>query len=407
MPVKRLRSKSKTIVFFRRMDMKKILALLLVSLMIFSLTACGVKTEGAGKTSAPTSNAASADPGSVNNPSANANAIGFFTDGVDPNSRDTYNIVFAYMRPMALFLNIRDALTLLEPVFNVKITDYCANSDIDAMIQNIEIYADQGVDGFIIVIDASANLRIKEVLDGTGLPYIDILNSVRDEEGSAIVHCIGMEGVSVGKEMTKWLFDNSKDYWGEIDTSKLGLLNFTFSPNEDFQDRYDGNLAMFQELVPGNTNIFEADGVTGGLNEETGYNLASAILSTHPEVEYWIIPACLELYAQGAMRAAETLGMQDRVLISSVNSEVLTALWDTGYEGCWVSCVASAPFQYAAPALSGIVSLLNGTETVESLWSSIRKPTDQLTFYEIGTEIVTKDTYVDYFDYVRRESGLS
>ncbi|NLO47285.1 MAG: substrate-binding domain-containing protein [Clostridiales bacterium] len=387
--------------------MKKILALLLVSLMIFSLTACGVKTEGAGKTSAPTSNAASADPGSVNNPSANANAIGFFTDGVDPNSRDTYNIVFAYMRPMALFLNIRDALTLLEPVFNVKITDYCANSDIDAMIQNIEIYADQGVDGFIIVIDASANLRIKEVLDGTGLPYIDILNSVRDEEGSAIVHCIGMEGVSVGKEMTKWLFDNSKDYWGEIDTSKLGLLNFTFSPNEDFQDRYDGNLAMFQELVPGNTNIFEADGVTGGLNEETGYNLASAILSTHPEVEYWIIPACLELYAQGAMRAAETLGMQDRVLISSVNSEVLTALWDTGYEGCWVSCVASAPFQYAAPALSGIVSLLNGTETVESLWSSIRKPTDQLTFYEIGTEIVTKDTYVDYFDYVRRESGLS
>jgi len=401
--------------------MKRILALLLVSLMVISLAACA-KTESANNSPPPSSPASTTgtntaspppaetpdDSGPIKNPSANANTIGFFTDGVDPNSRDTYEIVFAYMRPMALFLNIRDAMTSMEPVFNLKITDYCANSDIDEMIQNIQIFADQGYDGYIIVIDASANMRIKEVLDETGLPYIDILNSVRDESGSAVVHCIGMEGISVGREMTKWLFDNSEKYFGKkIDTAKLGLINYTFSPNKDFHDRFEGNLAMFQELAPGNTNIFEADGVTGGLNEETGYNLASAILAAHPEVEYWFIPACLELYAQGAMRAAESLGMQDRVLITAVNSEVLTALWDSGYEGCWVSCVASAPYQYAAPALSGIVSLLNGTETIDSLWSSIRKPTDKLTFYEIGTEIVTKDTYKDYFEFVRKESGLS
>lgn len=401
--------------------MKRILALLLVSLMIFSIAACAGTTETTSNSPPPSVAATTTEPdpaspppvetpsdaGPIKNPSANANSIGFFTDGIDPNSRDTYEIVWAYMRPMALFLNIRDALTSLEPVFNVKITDYCANSDIDEMIQNIEIFADQGYDGYILVIDASANMRIKEVLDETGLPYIDILNSVRDESGSAIVHCIGMEGITVGKEMTKWLFDNYKNYWGEIDTSKLGLLNFTFSPNKDFHDRFNGNLAAFQELAPGNTNIFDADGVTGGLNEETGYDLASAKFSGNPQVEYWFVPACLELYAQGAMRAAESLGIQDRVLISAVNSEVLTASWDSGYEGCWVSCVASAPYQYAAPALSGIVSLLNGTETVDSLWSSIRKPTDKLTFYEIGTEIVTKDTYKDYFEYVRTESGLS
>jgi ABC-type sugar transport system substrate-binding protein len=308
---------------------------------------------------------------------------------------------------MALFLNIKDALVSLEPVFNVKVTDYCANSDIDQMIQNIQIFADQGCDGYILVIDASANMRIKEVLDDTGLPYIDILNSVRDKSGSSIVPCIGMEGITIGKEMTKWLFDNSEKYWGKkVDTSKLGLLNFTFSPNKDFQDRHDGNLAMFKELAPGNTNIYDADGVTGGLKEETGYNLASATLAAHPEVEYWFVPACLELYAQGTMRAVEALGMKDRVLITAVNSEVLTALWDTGYSGCWVSCVASAPFQYAAPAMSGIVAMLNKTETMDSLWSSIRKPTDTRTFYTIGTEIVTKDTYKKYFDFVRSESGL-
>ncbi|NLT13454.1 MAG: hypothetical protein GXY05_03830, partial [Clostridiales bacterium] len=198
--------------------MKRILALLLVSLMVISLAACA-KTESANNSPPPSSPASTTgtntaspppaetpdDSGPIKNPSANANTIGFFTDGVDPNSRDTYEIVFAYMRPMALFLNIRDAMTSMEPVFNLKITDYCANSDIDEMIQNIQIFADQGYDGYIIVIDASANMRIKEVLDETGLPYIDILNSVRDESGSAVVHCIGMEGITIGREMTKWL----------------------------------------------------------------------------------------------------------------------------------------------------------------------------------------------------------
>ena len=129
--------------------MKKLLALLLVSLMIFSLAACAAKTDTSNTGSpssspAPTADTSPASPpsspsptadtnpaspspaetpkdtGPIKNPSANANSIGFFTDGVDPKSRDTYEIVWAYMRPMALFLNIRDALTSLEPVVQCK-----------------------------------------------------------------------------------------------------------------------------------------------------------------------------------------------------------------------------------------------------------------------------------------------
>ena len=410
--------------------MKKALAILIVIVLALTLFACGdgntnensgggtnttpsgsTNTSPSGTNTSPSGGLDTAPSGStggeVGDPSVNANTIGFFMDDVDPYSRETYTIVWAYMRPMQLFLNIRDALVSMESVFNVKFIDYCANSDIDAMIQNIEIYADQGVDGYIIVIDASANQRIKEVLDGTGLPYIGVLNSVRDSSGAATVHLIGMEGITVGREMTSWLFDNYKTYWGEIDTSKLGLLNFTFSPNADFHDRYLGNEAFFKEKLPGNSNIFPADGVTGGLNEETGYDLAAALFAANPQVEYWFVPACLELYAQGAMRAAENLGIDDRVLIIATNSDVLAALWDSGYEGCFVACVASTAYQYGAPALSGLVSLMNGTSTFDSLWSGIRLPTDILTFYEIGYEVVTKDTYQDYFDFVRRESGLS
>ena len=207
--------------------MKKALAILIVIVLALTLIACGdgntnensgngsntSSGDGTNSTTGGSSNTSSGGGSSTSSgggsntssggstggepgdPSVNANTIGFFMDDVDPYSRETYTIVWAYMRPMQLFLSIRDALVSMESVFNVKFIDYCANSDIDAMIQNIEIYADQGVDGYIIVIDASANQRIKEVLDGTGLPYIGILNSVRDSNGAATVHLIGMEGL--------------------------------------------------------------------------------------------------------------------------------------------------------------------------------------------------------------------
>lgn len=421
--------------------MKKTIALLIAALMIFTLVACNKDTQtqapAAGSGSQPAAQApASQAPAASNapasqapapapapapagggsggetapavpgDPSVNSNAIGFFNDGVDPYSRDTYNIVWSYMRPMALFQNIENALMELESVLNVKITPYCANSDIEDLLRTIEIYAEQGMDGFIIVIDATANMRIKEVLDDTQLPYIGILNSVRDSSGSSIVPLIGMEGFTIGTMMTQWLFDNYKKYWGDIDTSKIGLLDYTFSPNIDFHERHLAAWATFEKLIPNNAGMFVADGVSGGLNEETGYDLASATFAAHPEVEYWFVPSCLELYAVAADRAAQQLGIDKNVLITTANSDVLSALWRSGYDGAFVSCIATDALQYAAPALCGIVSILNGTSTAETLWSTIRKPTDQYTYFEMEVAILTIDTYEAFFDMVRAESGL-
>jgi ABC-type sugar transport system substrate-binding protein len=158
--------------------MKKAISILIAALMIFTLFACS--GQGAATSpSAPPSSAPSSAPSASASPAAsasqapspsadadistNANKIGFFSDGVDPASRKTYNVVWSYMRPMALFQNINNVLTEMEPKLNFKTTAYCANSDIDALIQNIQVYADQKVDGFLIVIDPTAKVRIKEV----------------------------------------------------------------------------------------------------------------------------------------------------------------------------------------------------------------------------------------------------
>jgi ABC-type sugar transport system substrate-binding protein len=402
--------------------MKKAISILIAALMIFTLFACS--GQGAATSpSAPPSSAPSSAPSASASPAAsasqapspsadadistNANKIGFFSDGVDPASRKTYNVVWSYMRPMALFQNINNVLTEMEPKLNFKTTAYCANSDIDALIQNIQVYADQKVDGFLIVIDPTAKVRIKEVLDETKIPYIAMLNSVRDDSGSAIVPCVGLEGKEAGAKTLQWLYDNYKTYWGEIDTSKIGLLDFNFSPNVDFNDRHDGALAKFKELLPNNTNIFDADGVSGKLDEQTGYDLASTILAAHPEVEYWFVPACIELYSQGAARAVEALNMDKKVLITDVGSDVLPAEWDGGYEGSWVSCLGISDYQYTIPGICGLIALMDGKATPETLWSSKRAPTDQVTFYNITNEMVTKETYKAFFEEVKKEAGLA
>ena len=408
--------------------MKKTVALIIALLMVFTLFACNKTTNPvdtgtpAPATATPTPDATPDDatppvddatdaPPPVDDTntdvSASANALGFFNSGVDPNSRETYDIAWLYMRPMAVFQNIYDVLVQMEPVLNIKVTDYCANSDIDALIQNIEIYADQGIDGFLIVIDATANKRICEVLDETGIPYIAMLNSVQDENGSSLVPCVGLDNYRVGEELTQWLYDNYKTYWGDIDESKIGLLNFNFSPNVDFNNRNKGALAKFIELLPNSTQIFDADGVTGGLNEQTGYDLASAILSANPEVEYWFIPACLELYSQGAARVIEQLGINDKVLMTCCDSAVLTAAWnEADYEGAWVSCLTTSGYQYGIPGICGLVAILDGKATMDNIWESRRNPNDQKTFYQIAHEIVTKDTYEAYFANIVAESGL-
>lgn len=389
--------------------MKKFIALLLAVLMALSLIACsnGATNTGTSNPSNPASTpAGSADTADKVNVSYNLNALGGFDSGVDPASRDTYKIAYMYMRPMALFQNVSVALQELSVNNNYEIVEYCANSDIDALIQNIQMFNSQGVDGYLVVADPTAAVRTTEVLKSTGKPYIALLNSLRDDNGSCLIPCIGIDGVVAGGETVAWLIDNHETYWGDIGDAKVGLLNFNFSANSDFNDRNIGSKAKFVEMLPNGT-VFEADGISGALNEQTGYDLAAAIFAANPDIEYWYVAGCIELYSQGAARAAEALNMEDRVLITAVGSDVLPAEWDNGYDGCWVSCLALSNYQYAVPCVSALIAMLDGVITAEELWDTSRAEGDQYTFFNVSYGLLTKDNYVEFFEQVKKDAGLA
>ena len=384
--------------------MKKIIALLLAVLMVVSMAACGKTTTPTTDPNAPATSTTT--PSDKENVSYNLNAIGGFDSGVDPASRATYKIAYMYMRPMALFQNVSVALQELAPISNFEVVEYCANSDIDALIQNIQMFSTQGVDGYLVVADPTAAVRTTEVLKNTGKPYVALLNSLRDDNGSCLMPTVGIEGVVAGAETVAWLVNNHETYWGDIGDAKVGLLNFNFSANADFNDRNTGSREKFVEMVPNGT-VFEADGVSGALNEQTGYDLAAAIFAANPDIEYWYVAGCIELYSQGAARAAEALNMEDRVLITAVGSDVLPAEWDNGYDGCWVSCLALSSYQYAVPCVSALIAMLDGVITAEELWDTSRVEGDQYTFFNVAYGLLTKDNYAEFFAQVKQNAGLA
>ena len=381
--------------------MKKVIALLIAIVMLAAIVACnGGSTPATPGPSSPGTPPAAPGGGSPPapgvNPSDAANILGFFADGVDPHSRETLDIVYSYMLPLPLMLGVGNAIRELQEIFNFNMIEYNANNDLDAFIQNIQLYADQGVHGFITIIEPTATHRVMEIFDATGLPYVSLLNSVRNEQGSNLVPVVGADDISVGNDLAAWLFDNYQSHWGNVNMDNVGLIPITFSLNLGLHNRAEGGIQEWQRRMPGNNNIFPADGVTGGLNEETAYGLVSAIIAANPQITHWFITAPLEAYALGAVRATEHLGVEDRTLICSFGSDGLVAYWDTGYEGNWAACVALVPHMYAIPMVAAVISLHNGTTDRTTLWENVRASGDVNTMWRIQYEVVTKDTYQDF-----------
>ncbi len=388
--------------------MKKALSVLLVLLLVFALFACNKTAEPSAETSADSATASaddSTDTGADDSATAdmeditvNADEVGYFESGVDPQSRDTYEIVHMYPYTLLLYEYMTECFQHFGEKLNCNITPSTSEFDMDVFIQNIEIFASQGnTDGFIVVIHADAADRIVEVLDESGIPYLGWCNSYRDENGSELVPSVGLEQYPASATTVQWLADNYSTYWGDIDTSKIGLLNGNASSNADLNTRAVAAEETFNALFPENAGVYDLD-MVADFTQEGAYNQASAILSANPDVEYWFSTNCIEQYSQGVARAVESLQITDKVLITDVGSDVLCSEWESGYDGSWVSCLAISNYLYAAPAICGLVALIDGTATWDTLWSDMRAEGDQYTFYGAASTMITKDTYKDYFN---------
>ena len=80
---------------------------------------------------------------------------------------------------------------------------------------------------------------------------------------------------------------NCENYWGEIDKSKVALMNTNASSNVDLNDRAVGAEDKFSELIPDNAGIFNLD-MVNDFSQDSAYNQAAATFSANPDIEYWL-----------------------------------------------------------------------------------------------------------------------
>jgi ABC-type sugar transport system substrate-binding protein len=408
--------------------MKKILSIVLMLAIVFSLFACagGATTspspsESASPSSSPSpstepsqsaepsdSPAASEPSGYWNGPDWVPDPIpehgdaGWYTDKVDWFARDPYKIAFIYNQAFVLTDMMGKAFQDWSKRVNYEYTEYCANMDNDAFLNAMETHAAQGWQGMVLQPDATIGIRVKELATELNIAWMPGVAPIVDENGKLLQPMVTLGTKYQADLANNWLFDNYKTYWGdiELDQSTLGYICLTITSNPLLKTVYDFSNEGFKLKYP-EANVFDGDCINFGVSADAGYQVASAIMAAHPEIEHWFITTTLEDFAQGASRAAGSLSIEDKVLICSNGANILIPMFQKDSEDkAWVAGVYYAQAIFCEPLVCGIIATLDGRATPETLYSEWKAPGATYSNILCDTRVITKETYQEYLDYI-------
>ena len=405
--------------------MKKLVAVLMALAIAASLIACSSEPAGtsqpesstsgespsAGTSTAPAdspsnSPEASAQP-SVNEPKVEAipsrEDVGWYTDDVDWFARDPYKIAFIYDGASASTDLLDNAIQKWSARVNFTYTSYNANSNADAFINTMGVLSQQGYTGMVLNPDASYADRVKQAAleyDITWLPgFVPLL----DMNGDPIWPQQSLGIQYQADLMTNWLNNNYKKYLGDIDTSKLGLISTSQYVVPVLKLVSDFCISNFQADYPeAAANAYEVDTVNFGFDANGGFDAVAPFLAAHPEVEYWFVVGSIEDVVQGACRAIDAAGLTSQTVAISCGANLLMDSWLTGTDtGCYKSGVYYSMEIYAEPVICGIIAMLDGRATPETLWPEWKDPNQEYPVVVTACTILTVDNFDTYDDYVQ------
>ena len=392
---------------------KKFFSLVFAVLMLTLLvTACnttsGGTTTSATPSTAPSTAPSSAPPAAVSPSEAGtssagtADTVGYLTDKFDHFSRAPFKIAYICNDiSWAWNAAISESLEKLGKTLNYEYTPFSASGDHDKYINQITTLADQGVQGFICGVDDTLGGRVYEVCTELKVAFIAESTPMRDENGTNRWLSVVQDQYNNGAACVQWLADNYKNYWKDpIDKSKLGLLVLNFSVISGITEREPGCKDTFFKLFPeaqANYHVGDLVTIENGFSMQGGNQLSSAIIGAHPEIEKWFVVGLVDDWAQGAARAVETLGRTDDVLVSSVQADAFINEMKTGIsDSCYVSACAVSSTEFAVNLALGVVTLLEGRATAQTLWPEYQ--VDGFAQMKVLGTLITKDTYQQFID---------
>ena len=394
--------------------MKKVLAVLLAVLIAATLFACS--NEPASPNTSPDSPSAPASspdasppaaPPSVNEPNVGPaperENLGWYTDDVDWFAREPYQIAFLYDRASATADLLDGALQNWSARVNFTYTSYNADSNADAFINTMGVLSQQGYTGMVLNPDASYADRVKQAAEEYGITWLPGFVPLLDMNGDPIWPQESLGIKYQADLMIDWLSANYQTYLGDIDRSKIGLISTSQYVVPVLKLVSDFCISNFQEAFPeAANNAFEVDTVNFGFDANGGYDAVAPFLAAHPEIEYWFVVGSIEDVVQGACRAIDAAGLTATTVAISCGANLLMDSWLSGTDtGCYKAGVYYSMEIYAEPLVCGIIAMLDGRATPETLWPEWKDPNQEYPVVTVACTILTVDNYDTYDDYVQ------
>ena len=426
--------------------MKKILALSLAMVLVLGLAACGgsgsqsstasAKSSASAEASAPAAEAsapadASAEaseapaadgskayPNCNEDGSINLDTIAHYDYEYDYTKDEKIKVAYIAQAGTALYQQSAEAYEHWAPLFNMEWAGFMsADGDSDMFLTDLQTMIDQGVTAFILDPDGTTFPAVINVLEQNNkdgnLYWMSQMSPPRDAEtgdgipigGNMINNYVGFDNVESGRQVTRRLIQWKEENLPDVDWGEIGFLMMEFSLSPELMQRHEGSHEVFLEAGGKEENYFMCDCVSTGMTMQGAMDAAGPIVSSNPQIKYWLCNGLFDDLAQGAAAIFDQQGLTDTSAICVFGGSALIQQWDAGQEDSFRFAVFTAQTLYAEPIIGALRAFANGWADPDTIWPSWIKPDDHgvdphtYSTLLLPTESLEHDTYKHYLEW--------
>lgn len=355
--------------------MKKIVALLLATLVIFGLGACSSGTDANNTTAAPAAPAETTDSVASKAPAA-------------PEGPKDLNIYGIYKSESTYFVNeagsIEKTLNEKAEEYGITITWHFNNCDGDPekYMTLVDTAIADKADAIVTCIpDQTMSQSVVDKCNEAGVPIIAVDDGLINDAGEKIAPWFGIDAYNIGYSAGEWMANYAKEN-NLLEDETVGLLYMTMSTVSSCVPRTEGEKQAWADILGDalSDRTYEADYVS--MSEEA-YNSASAVVTAHPEIKTWLVMTPSENGVLGCGAVLEEAGLDSTSCVIALGCDELSTQWaDGNYSVCRASAYFSGKVVGREAATALVDYLVNGTELPEE--------------YATPAIIVTPDNYTDH-----------
>lgn len=370
---------------------KKILSIVLAACLCGSLAACGSSSSSsasdtqASDAQSSVSSASETTGGETTSPAAGGSASSDASGSANASGKDLKFVYVCKQLSHVWFIQQEMGIKQACDELGIDYVGIDSNNNDEKCLSDINSAFAMGADALLLCItNQSMGPNVADMCDEEGIPLVTLDDNIVRSDGTQVPH-VGMATEEVGEIGGKALGERATERGFFDDGNVVKVLQIDIPTNSVFAPRLDGYKKGLMETTP----LTDDDFIRVDANDATGeyegdMQVASPVITAHPEVDYWIVTganddcalAPLDVLSENGFDMTHTLGC------GLGGNEMSLERFKSGADNYIAIVIASDKEGYAA-VYEAYNYIVDGTEM----------PENNL----IVGEIADKDNYLDYY----------